>query len=142
VSIHPLTAYAVARNLRKPTRSDAGEVTKESTKRDEEPSLPALLVKQTADPVLEATISSRLTLVRRVVAFTNEYPWRWQAADVEASIDSCRSQAQPIVVSTARLRADAADVSGLRPRHRQSMTGTLSTPTSALRRSQRVIIDG
>jgi len=50
-----------------------------------------------------ATISSRLTLVRRVAAFTNEYPWRWRAADVEGFIDGCRNQAQPIVPSTGRL---------------------------------------
>jgi len=43
------------------------------------------------------------TLVRRVAAFTNEYPWRWQAADVEGFIDGCRNQAQPIVPSTGRL---------------------------------------
>jgi len=50
-----------------------------------------------------ATISSRLTLGRRVAAFTNEYPWRWQAPDVEGFIDGCRNQAQPIVPSTGRL---------------------------------------
>jgi len=50
-----------------------------------------------------ATIASRLTLVRRVAEFTNEYPWLWQSADVEAFIDSRRGGAQPIVVTTARL---------------------------------------
>ncbi len=50
-----------------------------------------------------ATISSRLTLGRRVAAFTNEYQWRWQAPDVEGFIDGCRNQAQPIVPSTGRL---------------------------------------
>src|ERR1700694_918221 len=49
------------------------------------------------------TISSRLRLARRVTEFVNEYPWQWQAADVEAFIDSCRNRAEPIVVSTARL---------------------------------------
>lgn len=50
-----------------------------------------------------ATISSRVSLVRRVAEFTNEYPWQWQAADVEAFIDSRRDGSSPIVVSTARL---------------------------------------
>lgn len=50
-----------------------------------------------------ATITSRLRLARRVADFTNEYPWHWQCADVEAFIDSCRNRTRPIVVSTARL---------------------------------------
>lgn len=49
------------------------------------------------------TIASRLSLVRRVTEFANEYPWTWEAADVEAFIDSRRNQRPPIVVSTARL---------------------------------------
>jgi site-specific recombinase XerD len=49
------------------------------------------------------TISSRLRLARRVAEFANEYPWQWECADVEAFIHSCRSRAEPIVVSTARL---------------------------------------
>lgn len=49
------------------------------------------------------TIESRLSLMRRIAAFVNEYPWQWQAADIEAFIDSLRNQVPPIVVSTARL---------------------------------------
>ncbi|WP_411110021.1 hypothetical protein [Streptomyces sp. c-19] len=37
------------------------------------------------------TIQSRVDLVRRFAAFTNEYPWQWQAAEVEAFIDHLRS---------------------------------------------------
>ncbi|MFF0595676.1 tyrosine-type recombinase/integrase [Streptomyces antibioticus] len=48
------------------------------------------------------TIQSRVDLVRRFAAFTNEYPWQWQAAEVEAFIDHLRSGQRPIVVSTAR----------------------------------------
>src|SRR6478735_2173058 len=32
------------------------------------------------------TISSRIRLARRVAEFANEYPWRWECADVEAFI--------------------------------------------------------
>ncbi|VBA62342.1 tyrosine-type recombinase/integrase [Mycobacterium attenuatum] len=49
------------------------------------------------------TVSSRLRLVRRVVEFCNEYPWQWEAEDIEAFINACRTQDQPIVVTTARL---------------------------------------
>nr|WP_237530850.1 phage integrase N-terminal SAM-like domain-containing protein [Streptomyces sp. SID3212] len=48
------------------------------------------------------TIQSRVDLVRRFAAFTKEYPWQWQAAEVEAFIDHLRSGQRPIVVSTAR----------------------------------------
>jgi hypothetical protein len=51
-----------------------------------------------------ATITSRMQLVRRVTAFCNQYPWQWQAEDVEAFIDSCRHKRDtPLAVSTARL---------------------------------------
>jgi hypothetical protein len=49
------------------------------------------------------TITSRLRLVRRVVEFCNEYPWRWEADDIEAFIVGCREPTSPIVVTTARL---------------------------------------
>ncbi|QGZ52517.1 hypothetical protein GPZ77_33110 [Streptomyces sp. QHH-9511] len=48
------------------------------------------------------TIQARVDLVRRFAAFTNEYPWQWRAAEVEAFIDHLRSGQRPIVVSTAR----------------------------------------
>lgn len=50
------------------------------------------------------TIKPRLDLVRRFAAFTNEYPWQWQAAEVDAFVDHLRAKARtrPIVVSTAR----------------------------------------
>ncbi len=47
-------------------------------------------------------IQSRVDLVRRFATFANEYPWQWQAAEVEAFIDHLRSGQRPIVVSTAR----------------------------------------
>lgn len=48
------------------------------------------------------TISSRRALVRSLAEFCNEYPWRWQAADVEAFIDSRRPGGRPLAVSSAR----------------------------------------
>lgn len=49
------------------------------------------------------TVQSRLRLVRRVVDFCNEYPWEWQAEDIEAFIGSCRNGSERTVLSTARL---------------------------------------
>jgi site-specific recombinase XerD len=48
------------------------------------------------------TVKSRVDLVRRLAEFSNEYPWQWQAAEVEAFVDHLRSGPRPIVVSTAR----------------------------------------
>lgn len=48
------------------------------------------------------TIKARLDLVRRLVSFSNQYPWQWQPVEVEAFIDQLRSGVRPIVVSTAR----------------------------------------
>jgi integrase/recombinase XerC len=39
----------------------------------------------------ETTITGRLRLVRRFAEFTNEYPWRWRAQDVEGFMTSLRS---------------------------------------------------
>jgi len=41
----------------------------------------------------DATITGRLWLVRRFAEFTNEYPWRWRAQDVEGFTTSLRSGA-------------------------------------------------
>lgn len=48
------------------------------------------------------TIKGRLDLVRRIVKFSNQYPWEWQPAEIEAFFDHLRSGQRPIVVSTAR----------------------------------------
>lgn len=45
----------------------------------------------------DATIDSRLDLVRRIAVFTNDYPWNWEPADAEAFI-----AALPIAFSTGR----------------------------------------
>lgn len=48
------------------------------------------------------TIQGRVDLVRRLAVFSNQYPWQWRAAEVEAFVDHLRSGPRPIVVSTAR----------------------------------------
>lgn len=50
----------------------------------------------------DATIAPRVALVRRMAAFTGQYPWEWQSAEAEAFISHLRSGPRPIAVSTAR----------------------------------------
>ena len=52
----------------------------------------------------EGTIKPRLAMVRRLVDFTNLYPWQWQPADAEAFIAHLRSpnRSRPVVMSTGR----------------------------------------
>ncbi|MFF1873571.1 tyrosine-type recombinase/integrase [Kitasatospora herbaricolor] len=52
----------------------------------------------------DGTIKPREAMVRRLVAFTNEYPWQWRPADAEAFISHLRSpnRSRPIVMSTGR----------------------------------------
>jgi site-specific recombinase XerD len=51
-----------------------------------------------------ATIRPRIALVRRLVDFTNAYPWEWRPADAEAFIARLRSPngRKPIAMSTGR----------------------------------------
>jgi site-specific recombinase XerD len=48
------------------------------------------------------SIRRRLSIVRRMVEFSNQYPWQWTAAEVEAFISALSGGASPIAVSTAR----------------------------------------
>lgn len=48
------------------------------------------------------TIRRRLALVQRLVRFSGQYPWQWNAAEVEAFIDHLRSTSPSFAVSTAR----------------------------------------
>lgn len=48
------------------------------------------------------TVRRRLSMVRRVVEFSNLYPWQWTAAEVEAFIGAQSAGRSPIAVSTAR----------------------------------------
>jgi site-specific recombinase XerD len=49
-----------------------------------------------------STVRTRHDMVRRFARFTNEYPWQWLPADVEAFIVQLRSAKCPIAPSTAR----------------------------------------
>lgn len=48
------------------------------------------------------TIKSRIDLVRRLIRFSNQYPWQWQVSEVEAFLDHLRSGARPITEATGR----------------------------------------
>lgn len=52
----------------------------------------------------KSTIQPRVSLVRRLVDFTNSYPWEWQPADAEAFIAHLQSsnRSKPIAMSTGR----------------------------------------
>lgn len=52
----------------------------------------------------EGTIKPRVALVRRLVAFTNQYPWEWEPADGEEFIAHLRSpnRGRQIAMSTIR----------------------------------------
>ncbi len=52
----------------------------------------------------KGTIKPREAMVRRLVDFSNLYPWQWQPADAEAFISHLRSpnRSRPIVMSTGR----------------------------------------
>lgn len=50
----------------------------------------------------ESTIKPRLSLVRRFAAFTNQYPWEWQPAEVEAFFDDIRTKNPGFTVSAGR----------------------------------------
>jgi len=60
------------------------------------------VLQQRARFLKDSTIDSRVELVRRLAEFSNQYPWQWQPAEVEAFIGGLRSGTRPIVVSTAR----------------------------------------
>src|SRR5438874_2632955 len=59
-------------------------------------------VQQRARCLKSATIRGRLMVVRRLATFANQYPWQWQAAEVEAFVDHLRSGAGPVAMSTVR----------------------------------------
>jgi hypothetical protein len=53
------------------------------------------------------TIKARCRVIARFVEFTNEYPWRWRANDVDQFLAELRSQATPIALSTLRSYSNA-----------------------------------
>ncbi len=50
----------------------------------------------------DGTIKPRLSLVRRFAEFSNQYPWQWEPAEVEAFIDHLRATNTNFAVSTGR----------------------------------------
>jgi hypothetical protein len=50
----------------------------------------------------DSTIKPRLSLVRRLATFSNQYPWQWEPAEVEAFFDHIRANNPNFTVSTAR----------------------------------------
>jgi len=50
----------------------------------------------------DSTIKPRMSLVRRLARFSNQYPWEWQPAEVEAFFDNVRANNPNFSVSTAR----------------------------------------
>ncbi len=50
----------------------------------------------------ESTIKPRLSLVRRFAAFTGQYPWEWEPAEVEAFFDHIRAKNPAFTVSAGR----------------------------------------
>jgi len=84
MSISSLTAVGVARNLRKPTKSDSGEVTEESDAKAEEASLTQLLVKQVPTGMVAAYTALTAATVELIDEVTVEnpspdelLPYRW-----------------------------------------------------------------
>jgi integrase/recombinase XerD len=49
-----------------------------------------------------STILPRLQLVRRFAAYTNQYPWQWEPAEVEAFFEYLRANRPQLAASTAR----------------------------------------
>ncbi|MFI5066101.1 MAG: tyrosine-type recombinase/integrase [Streptosporangiales bacterium] len=50
----------------------------------------------------EGTIKPRLSLVRRFAAFTGQYPWEWEPAEVEAFFDHIRMKNPGFTMSAGR----------------------------------------
>jgi hypothetical protein len=50
----------------------------------------------------DGTIKPRLALIRRFADFTNEYPWQWQPAEVDAFMNSLRDRRPTFAASTGR----------------------------------------
>ena len=84
MSIQSITALAVARNLRRPTKNDAGVVTKDSQAADTAPTLPEILVK-TVPVGLVSAYTAFIAVIAELVAeptaekpHPEQYlPYRW-----------------------------------------------------------------
>jgi site-specific recombinase XerD len=59
-------------------------------------------VQQRTRGLKSGTIASRSALVQRLASFSNQYPWQWSAAEVEAFFDQFRSGGRGLAVATLR----------------------------------------
>ena len=50
-------------------------------------------LQQRARHLATQTIQTRVALIERFQAFTEKYPWRWQASDLDEFTDSCIKEA-------------------------------------------------
>jgi len=74
---------------------------------DAEPAVLAAMLEgwgrqQRARFLQDRTITARARLVRRLAEFSGQYPWQWNAAEIEAFFGSLRCGSRPAAVSTAR----------------------------------------
>ena len=74
---------------------------------DPEPAVLAAMLEgwgrqQRARFLQDRTIAARARLVRRLAEFSGQYPWQWNAAEIEAFFGSLRCGGRPTAVSTAR----------------------------------------
>jgi integrase/recombinase XerD len=74
---------------------------------DPEPAVLAAMLEgwgrqQRARFLQDRTIAARARVVRRLADFSGQYPWQWDAAEIEAFFGSLRCGGRPAAVSTAR----------------------------------------
>jgi site-specific recombinase XerD len=74
---------------------------------DPEPAVLAAMLEgwgrqQRARFLQDRTIEARARLVRRLAEFSGQYPWQWNAAEIEAFFGSLRCGGRPAAASTAR----------------------------------------
>jgi len=74
MSVGALTSIGVARNLRAPTKSDAGERTEDSNEADQAASIPELLVKQVPTSLVAGYTAVTATLVALIPEPTSTVP--------------------------------------------------------------------
>lgn len=56
------------------------------------------------------TIKQRLRMLRRFQSFSNEYPWRWQASDVDEFFAERRLAERPLSLRTLRAESNAIEM--------------------------------
>src|SRR5207253_2131822 len=109
----PGSAWRVTLRARE-TNSARSNICRPPVKRDllslMQHSVPAVLAamldgwgrQQRARFLQDRTIGARARLVRRLAEFSGQYPWQWNAAEMEAFFGSLRCGGRPAAASTAR----------------------------------------